>query len=511
MSWMRRWSWAVAMVVAIVITVGGLIVLESGRERIAREYEVALDAKTAESDLHALTAQLASAGAAARGYLLTREPSEIDKYQQAFVQAQTLVARLDAYYARIGDMDAHARFTLGVAELDKRKQDIDAVVGLSRPGGSGEAPAQGQVQAKVEVKVEPQRQAQALNNAALTTDNQREAIESLSTDEEQRAQRALDASHTDQRNSTLCVGAVSALNIILFVLLFRNLGTQLGAQSLEQERLLTTQTELDRLVRERTRQLEALARHLQNISEEEKTKLARELHDELGAILTATKIDVASAQRRLTQTDTDAAEKLARAQGHLDQGIALKRRIVEDMRPTVLAHFGLVTALRTLAEEAAQRNGWQLFLGLPEDDVRLDEALAIALFRVAQEALNNAAKYAQAKHLSVQLRLPQVDELYTEDAAAHAPSSTQSQTASRTPTPTPTPPIALDIVDDGIGIAPEDLFRARTHGLLGMRQRVAARGGTLDIGPGTDGIGTRVCVRMPLDVMPQTGDAVGTL
>ncbi len=483
MSWMRRWSWAVAMVVAIVITVGGLIVLESGRERIAREYEVALEAKTAVGDLHALSTQLESATAAARGYLLTLEPGEIDAYQLAFAQAHSAANRLDAYYTRIGDTDARARFDQVVEGLDKHKQDIDGVLGMAR--GSP--------------RPQPQSHVQTRGSAAFSTDNLREMIDTLSSDEEQRAQRALDASHADQRNSTLCVGAVSALNIILFVLLFRNLGTQLGAQSREQERLLNTQGELDRLVRERTRQLEALARHLQNIGEEEKTKLARELHDELGAILTATKIDVASAQRRLTQTDSVAAEKLARAQGHLDLGIALKRRIVEDMRPTVLAHFGLVTALRTLAEEAAQRNGWQLSLGLPEDDVRLDEALAIALFRVAQEALNNAAKYAQATHLSVQLRLPLdgTDEVRVNPDLA----------APQAEVP-PEAPIALEIIDDGIGIAPEDLFRARTHGLLGMRQRVAARGGTLDIGPGVHGLGTRVFVRMPLTM---SGDTVGAL
>jgi signal transduction histidine kinase len=472
MSWMRRWSWAVAMIVAIVITVGGLVVLESGRQRIAREYETALDAKTAAGELNALATRLASIVGAARGYLLTREPGEVDTYQQAFVQAHVLAAHIDAYYTRIGDTDASARFARVVGGLDARKHELDSIVALARSGQFDAA------------------QSQARDSAALATgDSQREAINDLLVSEEQRAQSALNASRADQRISTLCVGAVSALNIILFVLLFRNLGTQLGVQSREQERLLHTQSELDRLVRERTRQLEALARHLQNVGEEEKTKLARELHDELGAILTATKIDVASAQRRLSGADSVAAEKLARAQGHLDQGIALKRQIIEDMRPTVLAHFGLVTALRTLAEEAAQRNGWRLSLELPEDDIRLDEALAIALFRVAQEALNNAAKYARASRVGVALSLSQRDEPFEPGQAS----------------------ISLAIDDDGIGIAPADLDRARTHGLLGMRQRVAARGGTLEIGPGPRNNGTRVSVRMPVAMQPpvEAGSASG--
>jgi signal transduction histidine kinase len=493
MNWMRRWSWAIAMVVAIVITVGGLVVLESGRERIAREYETALDARTAAGELYALTTQLASSAAAARGYLLTREPGDIDAYGRAFAQAHAIAARLDDYYLKIGDTGARARFASVAATLDAREREIDSIVGLAHAGRLAEA------------------QARARDSAALAAaDAQRDTIDTLLANEEQRAQRAIDASRADQRISTLCVGAVSALNIVLFVLLFRNLGTQLGMQSREQERLLNTQTELDRLVRERTRQLEALARHLQNIGEEEKTKLARELHDELGAILTATKIDVASAQRRLVDTDQVAADKLARAQGHLDQGIALKRRIVEDMRPTVLAHFGLVTALRTLAEESAQRNGWQLSLGLPEEDVRLDEALAIALFRVAQESLNNAAKYARARRLSVQLSVPpDLDANFEASTDLSLPPvrgvaaiGTEAASARWDPAAklnAEAGSITLDIVDDGIGIAPEDLLRARTHGLLGMRQRVAARGGTLDIGPGDGGTGTRVSVRMPVD------------
>ena len=144
------------------------------------------------------------------------------------------------------------------------------------------------------------------------------------------------------------------------------------------------------------------------------------------------------------------AEKLARALANLDQGIALKRRIIEDMRPTVLANFGLVTALRTLADEAAQRNGWSLELALPEDDVKLGEEVEIALFRVAQESLTNAAKYARARSVSIALALGE-DE------------------------------VSLAIADDGVGIREADLKRTHTHGLLGMRQRVSARGGHIEI------------------------------
>jgi signal transduction histidine kinase len=305
-----------------------------------------------------------------------------------------------------------------------------------------------------------------LSNRAIATDDARalalktpeggEILEStlalLRLTEERRAQHALDSSRADQRISTFCVGALCALNIVLFLLLFRNLGIQLDKQDRVQKKLITQQEELDQLVFERTRQLEALAWHLQSVSENEKTELARELHDELGSILTASKMDVAWVNGKLKHTEPAMAEKLARALANLDQGIALKRRIIEDMRPTVLANFGLVTALATLADEAAQRNGWTVGLKLPESDVKLGDEIEIALFRVAQESLTNAAKYARASGIEIALTL---------DAER----------------------VSLHIADDGVGIRAQDLKRTHTHGLLGMRQRVSARGGRIEIEP----------------------------
>jgi signal transduction histidine kinase len=176
-------------------------------------------------------------------------------------------------------------------------------------------------------------------------------------------------------------------------------------------------------------------------------------------------MDVAWANRKLKDSAPDISEKLKRALANLDQGIALKRRIIEDMRPTVLANFGLVTALRTLADEAAQRNSWTLESHLPADDIQLDEQTEIALFRVAQESLTNAAKYAHASRVSIALQVGDGE-------------------------------VALHIADNGVGITPADLKRTHTHGLLGMRQRVAAHGGRFDIQRGVPN-GTDIHVVMP--------------
>ncbi|SAK84652.1 sensory box histidine kinase/response regulator [Caballeronia glebae] len=444
-EWMRRYSWAVAMTVAIVITVGGLIILESGRMRIASEYETALEAKGATTQLSMLAADIASLTADERGFALKADGAYQSHFRDATARVRRTLAWLDAYYRRIGDDTALASF----AQI---RAAADAAI------------AQGTARL-----TNPPSDAAARNRTlALPPDTSATldaALALLRLNEEQRAQHALDASRADQRISTLCVAALCALNIVLFILLFRNLGIQLDKQARVQKALITQQEELDNLVFARTRQLEALAWHLQSVSENEKTELARELHDELGSILTASKMDVAWVRGKLKDSEPAMAEKLARALGNLDQGIALKRRIIEDMRPTVLANFGLVTALRSLVDEAAQRNGWSVEFDLPGEDMKLGEAVEIALFRVAQETLTNAAKYARASRIRVALTIDEAN-------------------------------VSLSITDDGIGIRPQDLKRTQTHGLVGMRQRVSARGGRFEIERAAPR-GTAISVSMP--------------
>ncbi|MDR5756617.1 sensor histidine kinase [Caballeronia sp. LZ035] len=461
-EWMRRYSWAVAMTVAIVITVGGLVILESGRMRIAAEYETALDAKGATAQLSMLAADIATLVADERGFALDPAAVFQTHFRDTASRAQRTLASLDAYYRRIGDDTALASFAqVRTAAVDEIAQGSARFAAPSQGAAANSTPST----ARANTLALPPPDTSVTLDAALAL---------LRLNEDQRAQHALDASRADQRISTLCVGALCALNIVLFLLLFRNLGIQLDKQARVQKALITQQEELDQLVFARTRQLEALAWHLQSVSENEKTELARELHDELGSILTASKMDVAWVRGKLRDAEPAMADKLTRALGNLDQGIALKRRIIEDMRPTVLANFGLVTALRSLADEAAQRNGWSLELALPEEDVKLGEAVEIALFRVAQEGLTNAAKYAHASGIRVALALD--DET-----------------------------VSLAIRDDGIGIRPQDLKRTQTHGLVGMRQRVSARGGRFEIERASPR-GTIISVSMPRERSTGQGD-----
>ncbi|WP_409932434.1 sensor histidine kinase [Paraburkholderia sp. BCC1886] len=448
-DWMRNRSWAIAMTVAIVITVGGLVILETARERIAAEYETALEARDVTVQLSTLASQLARLSEHQSEFLLTKQDAAAHEFCASAARIRENEQPLRRFYrSNKADSAELASFTQILSLIDAR-------IGAGANALQRAAPHPLDLSACGPISQADPAGATLVDSTLLL----------LRDNEDRRAQHALAASRADQRISTLCAAGLSALNIVLFILLFRNLGIQLDRQARVQRQLITQQEGLDQLVAERTRQLEALGWHLQAVSENEKTQLARELHDELGAILTASKMDVAWANRKLKDSEPDISEKLRRALANLDQGIALKRRIIEDMRPTVLANFGLVTALRTLADEAAQRNGWTLELHLPADDIKLDEQTEIALFRVAQESLTNAAKYARASKVSIALQVGDGE-------------------------------VALHIADNGVGIMPADLKRTHTHGLLGMRQRVAAHGGRFDIRRGTPS-GTDIDVSMP--------------
>jgi len=293
----------------------------------------------------------------------------------------------------------------------------------------------------------------------------RNEVEELLDHNHDRASRLRQEAVRVSKYSRVSVAAVTGVNIILLVFVFRRLGDSWREKEQEADRLKTQQEWLDAQIRERTAQLEDLSIHLQDVLEAEKTRLARELHDELGAILTAAKMDVAWVRRRLGKNPVEMDEKLERTLKNIDQGILVKRRLIEDLRPSTLSSFGLLVATRELVEDSATRNEWKVEIDLPDAEPNIGADTATALYRVVQESLNNATKYAQAKNVRVRLECSD-DEL------------------------------KLEIVDDGVGFQLRDV-RPKALGLVGMRQRVQARGGSFRISS-NPGEGCRVRVMLPL-------------
>lgn len=230
------------------------------------------------------------------------------------------------------------------------------------------------------------------------------------------------------------------------------------AQALQRKRDL-----LETEVRQRTAELTELARHLQNAREDERGRLARELHDELGALLTAAKLDVARMKRAMGVPAPELAERLQHLVSTIDQGISLKRRIIEDLRPSSLSNLGLTAALEIQAREFEQRSGLKVRAEI--DEAELSDDAQIVVYRIVQEAFTNIAKHAQARHIGLSL-LQQG------------------------------PRMLLRIRDDGRGFDPA-ASNGGTHGLLGMRYRVESVGGgfAVDSAPGR---GTVIDVWLPV-------------
>lgn len=256
----------------------------------------------------------------------------------------------------------------------------------------------------------------------------------------------------------LAIGAVTLATLIVFyVLLGRNAARRRAAE----EALRQANQTLETRIAARTGQLSSLSRHLLDVAEREKAALARELHDELGSNLTAINLDVASVAAHLEKTDPVRAARLDQALRVLRQTVDLKRRIMEGLRPGMIDSLGLPETLRMHVEDFARRTGLDCEAELDTTLEDLDPGVAIALFRVAQEALTNVARYAQARH--VRLELARADG-----------------------------EVRLLITDDGVGIAADALERPLAHGLIGMRERIARLDGRFAVGRGAGGRGTRV-------------------
>jgi signal transduction histidine kinase len=205
-------------------------------------------------------------------------------------------------------------------------------------------------------------------------------------------------------------------------------------------------------------QLRSLASHERRSREDERARIARDLHDELGQQLTGLKFDVAA----MAGGSAGLRERLNELSASLDEAIRTVRRLSTELRPGVLDQLGLAAALEWVAQDYSRRTGMRATVEVTELDVPGE--IATAIFRVVQESLTNVARHAQATEFSV--RLVQTDDTIT-----------------------------LAVGDNGRGFR---LDGEQGFGILGMRERVGVLGGDFRVGPGPDGIGTEVSCSFPL-------------
>ena len=275
------------------------------------------------------------------------------------------------------------------------------------------------------------------------------------------------AAYSNGLTRTLVSTGIVALALTAFYLLIRRVLRQRDAALKIVE---ASNAELEKRVIDRTADLSHLSRHLLNMREEEKKSIARELHDDFGSYLTAINMDVSRARDKIAATNPEQAAKLERTLNLLGSAIDLKRQLISDLRPSMLDNLGLGAALEQYIDEWSRRTGIAATFDHEGELDSSDDGCPIAIFRVFQEALTNVARHSQATRV-----------------AAHAYRVGDT--------------IEFEIADDGVGISDADRAKPGSHGLLGIRERVLAYGGSIEMLTPASG-GTLLRGRMPCTIPP---------
>jgi PAS domain S-box-containing protein len=240
----------------------------------------------------------------------------------------------------------------------------------------------------------------------------------------------------------------------------------LSKVNLELREEIAERERVERELRNSLEQLRALAARLQLVREEERTLVAREIHDELGQVCTAIKMDLALIGKKTTKRQAPLRAKVKAAIQLADQMIFTLRRIASELRPRTLDDLGLTAALEWHAQEFESRTGIRCVVFLPREQLALDSERSTAIFRIFQEALTNVARHAQATRVDARLECEQ-DQLI------------------------------LQVHDNGRGFDPEQTKTRRSLGLVGMQERAVVLNGDLRI-EAVPGSGTTVTLRIPL-------------
>ncbi|MDO9221700.1 MAG: histidine kinase [Thiobacillus sp.] len=361
-----------------------------------------------------------------RGYALTRDPAHLTAYRETTAKIQDSLI--------IVQQDLGGQFQTETAALIKQAQAIAA-----RMANTIAHIERGDVLEKSwfnqgSLAMEAYKRQHNTMKAELLTESLENVKQSVRGFENARVSMVL----------------LAIASLVLLVMAISQKQKQQELREKIQHMLEAENERLEREVRYRTEELTNLATYLTEVRETEKLNLARELHDELGALLTAAKLDADWIERSLSpESRALVAQRMARLRQSLIGGITLKRRITSDLRPALLYDLGLIEALKALIEEFRQIEGIEVKADLPEAEPELPEAVLLSLFRIVQEAFTNIRKYAQARHVGVSLRL------------------------------TPTA-VELTIEDDGVGFDLDSPKLAR-HGLAGIKHRVFTHGGQLEI------------------------------
>jgi len=441
---LRRSAFAFPLALAVALPM--VAISEMGYQQTATLLGTLITRSQARLELSHLARRLGEAEAGQRGFLLTGEPDDLLPYRDASVRAVASLARLQSLYATLSDAEGRTDLLALDRQIRHRLGEMDEAVSLYDAGGGDNA--RGLVLSDI---------------GRSATEAIRRNTDGLLTGQNAEVARGLDQVFDALLLNRVGVTMMTAVSLLVLGMFLRQ---RRDSDSLRHDQQRQLRDERDRLeleVRHRTAELTELARHLETAREDERALLARDLHDDLGALLTAAKLDVARMRPKLAQSAPDLLPRMAHLVEALNSGIALKRRIIEELRPSSLSTLGLGPALEILCKDFCDR------LGLPTDPqiapVALTPSGELTVYRLVQESFNNIARHARASHVTLAVR-PAGDR------------------------------VTVRITDDGIGFDTHAVGVSH-HGLVGMRYRVQAEGGVLSVSS-QPGHGTEVHAWLPM-------------
>ena len=463
----KIWSWGERIVLllggrtiamlfaALVIAFASVMFSDNWIVSISRQVDVIRQVRENIAVLHDLKANLFEAESAQRGYIITKRKEYVAPFNKALNQARAniklselLIINTSTEQSKIAKLAWLKDIS---ANVESRLAEMQLTIKLVELSKIDEAN-------------------QVINVDVGRLQMQRFIVE---TDKLIKQQTTYVNDMVKKRQKTVILARVSVIGgalilILLVVMVIKQLLNELLAKSRLQQQVVNENADYKIKLKQQTLLLRSMALDYQTDVERERQKLSRELHDELGSIFTAIKMDLAWCMKKLADVVPEISEKLNKTILYVNQGINYQRHIVQALHPSMISTFGFWPALNALINDAAERNKWQLTLNLPDEVTPLNETISLVTYRIVQESLNNASKYAKASAVGVDIML---DEQY----------------------------IKLEISDNGIGVETHSLSKL-THGLSGMRHRVLAIGGHFEmLSKLNEGVLIRALI--PLDVV----------
>ena len=463
----KIWSWGERIVLllggrtiamlfaALVIAFASVMFSDNWIVSISRQVDVIRQVRENIAVLHDLKANLFEAESAQRGYIITKREEYVAPFNSALNQARANIKLSEAL----------------IIDTSSKQNQIKELAWLKDISANVEARSAEMLLTIKLVQLHKIDEANQVVNLDIGRLQMQKFI--LETDKLIKQQVADANEMIKKRQKTVILARVSVIGgalilILLVVMVIKQLLNELLAKGKLQQQVSTENADYKLKLAQQTLLLRSMALDYQTDVERERHKLSRELHDELGSIFTAIKMDLAWCMKKLADVVPEISEKLNKTILYVNQGINYQRHIVQALHPSMISTFGFWPALNALIKDAAERNKWQLTLNLPNEVTPLNETISLVTYRIVQESLNHASKYAKASAVSVDIML---DEQY----------------------------IKVEISDNGIGVEMHSLSEL-THGLSGMRHRVLAIGGHFEM---LSNLNEGVLIRalIPLDVV----------